>query len=122
MGSSSLLPLPLLKSFTRPLPSLFLTLSHPSSAWNYPLLWIPCLRVLCFLFRRFPSSQLSPLYTEGLPEPFPLGEKRFLLHLNWGWITRELEGWGGFPPPPQNITGQFREVPLLMSLISFSFH
>ena len=93
-----LLPLPLLKSCTHL--SLFLSLSlRPRLLSLYPLLWIPWLRVLCFLFRRFPSSMLSPLYTEGLPEPFPLGEKQFLLHLNWGWITRELEGWGRFPIP-----------------------
>ena len=124
-GSSCLLPLPLLKSCTRLSLSLFLSLSlslRPRLLSLYPLLWIPWLRVLCFLFRRFPCSLLSPLSTEGLPEPFPLGEKWFLLHLNWGWITRELEEWGGFRSPPQNITGQFNKVPLLMSLIFFLFH
>lgn len=104
------------KAAPAPSPLSFSLSLSPKLCSHYPLLWIPWLRVLCFLFRRFPSSLLSPLYTEGLPEPFPLGEKQFLLHLDWGWITRELEGWGGFPPPSQNITGQFHEVPLLMSL------
>ena len=74
MGSSSLLPLPLLKSCTCLSLSLSLSLSlRPRLLSLYPLLWIPWLRVLCFLFRRFPCSLLSPLYTEGLPEPFLLG-------------------------------------------------
>ena len=98
-GSSSPSPSASAEKLHPPL-SLSLSLSlRPRLLSLYPLLWIPWLRVLCFLFRRFPSSMLSPLYTEGLPEPFPLGEKQFLLHLNWGWITRELEGWGRFPIP-----------------------